>query len=85
MKVISFIEGRQQELIERILRDCSLWEAPIRTLANSRGPPMKARGATAAACELEFVPDPEFLEFQRVDSQPVNSRELQLVIDPEYL
>jgi len=46
MKIISFIERRQQELIERILRVHqsgemlgSLWDGPIRTLANSRAQP----------------------------------------------
>ena len=28
MKVISFIERRQQDVIERILRHCGLWEGP---------------------------------------------------------
>ena len=41
-------------------------------------------GPTAAACELQLVPEPEYLELQRFDSQPVDSRELQLVLDPEY-
>jgi len=39
MKIISFIERRQQEVIERILRHCNLWQGPVRTLANARGPP----------------------------------------------
>jgi len=79
MKIISFIERRQHELIERILRHCGLWEGPIRTLASPRAPP-----ATTVA-DLELVPDPDFLESQRHDSPPGHSCELQLVLDPEYL
>jgi len=87
MKIISFIERRQQEVIERILRHCGLWEGPIRTLANARAPPRGARRLADAAADLELVPDPDFLESQRLESerQPVQSRELQLVLDPEYL
>jgi len=33
MKISSFIERRQKEVIERILRHCGLWEGPLRTLA----------------------------------------------------
>jgi len=85
MKIISFIEQRQHELIQKILRHCGLWEGPIRTLANSRAPPANARRGTAATGDLEFVPDFDFLESQRHEPQPLHSRELQLVLDPEYL
>jgi hypothetical protein len=91
MKIISFIERRQHEVIEKILRHCGLWEGPIRTLASARAPPRGgARRAADAAGELELVPDAEFLESQRLESQPSQprepkSRELQLVLDPECL
>ena len=46
MKIISFIERRQRDVIERILRGHQsaamvggLWEGAIRTLANARAPP----------------------------------------------
>ncbi len=39
MKIVSFIECRQRDVIERILRHCGLWEGPLRTLASARGPP----------------------------------------------
>ena len=84
MKIITFIERRQQELIERILRHCGLWEGPIRTLANSRAP-RRPRPRADAARDLVLVPDVEFLEHERLERQPVPSRELQLVLDPEYL
>ena len=32
MKIVSFIECRQRDVIERILRQCGLWEGPFRTL-----------------------------------------------------
>jgi hypothetical protein len=89
MKIIGFIERRQHDVIERILRHCGLWEGPIRTLASPRAPPPSARQSGHAACDLELVPDAEFLESQRLErqlaSQPVPSRELQLVLDPDYL
>jgi hypothetical protein len=90
MKIIGFIERGQHDVIQRILRHCGLWEGPIRTLANSRAPPRRPRRSADAASELELVPDADFLESQRLEgqtSQPrrPKSRELQLVLDPEYL
>jgi hypothetical protein len=41
MKIISFIETRQRDVIEKILRHCGLWEGPLRTLANPRAPPKR--------------------------------------------
>ena len=85
MKIIGFIERRQQDVIERILRHCGLWEGPIRTLASARAPPTYSRRAADTAHDLELVPDAEFLESQRRESRSTQSRELQLVLDPEYL
>ena len=64
-----------------------LWEGPIRTLARPRAPPAGFRRDTNAAGDRELVPDPEFLESQRLESEgkPIGARELQLVLDPEYL
>jgi hypothetical protein len=61
-----------------------LWEGAIRTIANSRAPP-RGRRSPDAATDLELVPDPEFLQSQRLEREMVQSRELQLVLDPEYL
>ena len=36
MKIIVFIRRGQWDVAERILRHCSLWEGPIRTLASVR-------------------------------------------------
>ena len=62
MKVISFIEPPQEDVIEKILKHCGLWEEPV------RGPPAKdptaKRDAVAQALaesELTFVPLDEFL------------------------
>ena len=84
MKIISFIERRQHDVIERILRHCGLWEGPLRTLASPRAPP-SARRAADTARDLELVPDAEFPESQRHESRSTQPRELQLVLDPEYL
>jgi len=85
MKIISFIERRQHEVIERILRHCGLWEGPVRTLASPRAPPRDPD----AASELILVPDAEFLESEGLEARRVSRSarpcELQLVLDPEYL
>ena len=60
MKIISFIEHRQQDVIERILRRCGLWERPLCTLANSRAPPRQAESDPDEPRELHLVLDPEF-------------------------
>ena len=85
MKIVSFIERSQGDVIERILRHCGLWEGSIRTLANPRAPPGSSRRATNAPNELERVLDAEFLESERLEAQLAESRELQLVLDPEFL
>ena len=61
MKIISFIERRQQDVIERILRHCGLWEGPLRTLAHPRAPPAPADPDEDQPRELQLVLDPEFL------------------------
>ena len=82
MKVISFIERRQQDIIEQILCHCGLWEGPVRTLATARAPPPVSKPRPATADELELVADDDYLEFQRRENEP---GELQLVLDPEFL
>jgi hypothetical protein len=61
MKIISFIERRQKEVIERILRHCGLWEGPLRTLANARSPPPEGSDRGAKPRELQLVLDPGYL------------------------
>ena len=69
MKIVSFIETRQRDVIEKILRGHQsgamvdgLWQGPLRTLANPRAPPKGApRPKEDKPCELQLVLDPEFL------------------------
>ena len=61
MKIISFIERRQQAVIERILRHCGLWEGPLRTRPSARGPPDRSAQAADEPHELQLVLDPEYL------------------------
>ena len=61
MKIISFIERNQVNVIERILRHCGLWEGPVRTLAAARGPPTGANESSDQPRELQLVLDPEYL------------------------
>ena len=82
MKIISFIERGQQDVVERILRHCGLWEGPIRTLAGARAPP---RGLRPPSDEPELVMDPEFLESERLERQADAGGELQLILDPDFL
>ncbi len=84
MKIVSFIERGQRDVIERILRHCGLWEGPLRTLANPRAPPVASGRATNATGELELVLDADFLESERRE-QLGESAELQLVLDPDFL
>jgi hypothetical protein len=50
MKIIGFIERRQHEVIEKILRHCGLWDGPIRTLASARAQSV-VRSPWADACK----------------------------------
>ena len=63
MKIISFIERSQREVVEKILRHCGLWEGPLRTLASTRAPPVR----------------------ENSNQESFEPRELQLVLDPEFL
>ncbi|MDB4540255.1 hypothetical protein N9250_01065 [bacterium] len=85
MKLISLIERRQTDVIERILRHCGLWLGLIRTHASPRAPPTAQQSLPTAPSEFEWVPDGEFLEVQVPETQLEASRELQLVLDPEFL
>ena len=69
MRIISFIETRQRDVIEKILRGHqsaamvdSLWEGSLRTQANPRVPPKQGtRPDGDQPRELQLVLDPEFL------------------------
>jgi hypothetical protein len=85
MKIISFIERGQQDVLARILRHCGLWEGPIRTLASARAPPHSAWRDSNESRERRLVLDPEFLESEFLDRQADAECELQLVLDPDLL
>ncbi len=85
MKIVSFIECRQRDVIERILRHCGLWEGPLRTLASARGPPRRTAQVPEPRCDLELVLDPEFMAAEAIPSETHRPRELQLVLAPEFL
>jgi hypothetical protein len=54
MKIVSFIERCQSDVIEQILRHCGLWEGPLRTSTCARSPPHssdRARGTIASLLE----------------------------------
>jgi len=84
LRIISFIERCQADVIERILRHLGLWEGPVGTLPIARGPP-RASPAPTHLPDVEVVPDPEYLEFEYQEAQAETSAELQLVFDPEFL
>lgn len=85
MKIISFIERRQADVIERVLRQWGLWEGPLHTLANPRAPPHAAERTPSAPHKLECVPDSKYLEddFRTTDSEA--SRQLRLVFETDFL
>jgi hypothetical protein len=85
MKIISFIERCQADVIERILRHCGLWEGALRTLACARAPPHGSPRDPNEPRDLELVPDPEFREAEFREAQAEASRELQLVLAPDFL
>ena len=85
MKIISFIERGQTDVIQRILRHCGLWQGFIRTHASTRAPPKATSPTPTAPREFALVPDGEFLEAQFRETQAEASRKLQLVLDPEFL
>ncbi len=89
MKIVSFIERCQGDVIEKILRHCGLWEGPLRTSARPRPPPQSSHHASTQH-DLDFVPDTEFSDSECCESEYRGSRaeatrELQLVLDPEFL
>ena len=85
MKIVSFIERRQADVIEQILRHCGVWVGPLRINASARAPPDSSERISPVPADPQFVPDPEYLESEYRESQGEASRELQLVLDPDFL
>ena len=76
MKIISFIEARQGQVVRKILEHCGLWQDPP-----SRAPPRAAHPFRSVrsipesdgACDITYEVDPDFLEHARheeLDHQP---------------
>ena len=66
MKVISFIEARQEDVIAKILKHCGVWEQA------SRGPPNPTADSAApdhrpAPVECQMELDPDFIEQLRLE------------------
>jgi hypothetical protein len=68
MKIISFIEARQDDVIRKILEHCGLWRAPP-----PRGPPPAAREPVGVSTSMEATEnvevDGDFLEHLRRERQ----------------
>ena len=85
MKLVSFIERRQSDVIQRILRHCGPRQGFIRTQASPRSLPTAQQPLPITPSEFEWLPDGEFLEAQSGETQAEDFREFQLVLDPEFL
>jgi hypothetical protein len=78
MRIVSFIETHQRDVIEKIFRHCGLWEGPLRTLANPRAPPKRGtRPDGAEPRELQLSSIPNFSDFSGV-SQPCRIEETKV-------
>ncbi len=84
MKIISSIEPRQTESLSN---PPTLWAVarfhsrPCIAASTSGG----KKSLPTALSEYELVPDGESFEVQSGETQAEQSRELQLVLDPEFL
>ena len=79
MKIVSFVERRQTDVIERILRHRRLWKGPLRTNASARAPPDSSERIPTVPADPQFVSDPEYLESEYRESHGEATHELQLV------
>jgi hypothetical protein len=77
MKIVSFVECRQRDVIERILRHCRLWQGPFRTLPSAREAPARPSQVLEPRCALELFVDPELVAAEAGQSDTHRSRELQ--------
>ena len=80
MRVIRFIEARQEEVIRRILQHCGLWQGPLPGLPPARPPPVQKRPPPPR--EVQLVLDPEFTPELRASGATPGRH---LVLDPECL
>ena len=64
MRIVSFIEARQRDLVRTILQHCGLWDASAPP-PSSRAPPNANEAPSSQSVgELRYVPDLEFLQSQ---------------------
>jgi hypothetical protein len=54
MKIVSFIECRQRDVTELILRHWGLWQGSLRTLVGARETPARPWQVLEPRCALEF-------------------------------
>jgi hypothetical protein len=69
MKIVAFIEARQGEVIERILRYCGLWKPPPRPPPCPRGGGPPSRPSATGPCAGPSDLDPDFLEHLHREAQ----------------
>jgi len=81
MRVISFIEARQEEVIRRILEHCGLWLGPLPGLPPTRPPPVQKRPPPPR--DVQLVLDPEFAQEPAISGSSPPGR--HMVLDPQYL
>ena len=71
MKIVAFVEARQDDVIRKILEHCGLWHAP--PLPPPRAPPPAAPKAVHAQRESDSIStvemDPDFLEYLHREKQ----------------
>ena len=83
MKIISFIEACQGDLIRKILEHCGPWhDPPPRAPPNPRRSPQTQPKANPSTCDpdasLTYEVDPDFLEYQRREE----AEQLDLPFEP---
>ena len=81
MRVVSYIEALQEDVVRRTLEHCGLWHGPPHRLPPPRPPPQRRR--RPPPCEVQLLLDPEFTADLATVGQSVTGR--HLVLDPEYL
>jgi hypothetical protein len=85
MKIVSFIERRQTDVIERILQHCGLWEGPLRNTCQRSLTP--GRSATSDRRSRRAGADHR-RRLSRIGAPHRSASgvgELQLVLDPDFL
>ena len=59
MRIISFIEKRQGDVIRKILTHCGLWEDP----GSAERPPPSGEASGIRLGDLFYKPDPDYVPF----------------------